>query len=122
MSLGNSNIASDLAQCRQMVEQLMRECEQFDMMFRQMQQQEAQNVQILEQEARTQSRLMEQMAQRERQAVQMAEMALSANQMSFQRLQQAAQICSQIEISMNNLVSNVSNPSMSAQTRTQQIQ
>ena len=79
-------VFQQVAQCQQLINDLIQQTHQSSATYQQMIQQEQQNAQRLEE-----------LAQRERQAVQMIQSVLQGHQTAIQRLQQAAQICSQLE-------------------------
>lgn len=92
-------ISSQLAQCEQLIQQLVQQTQQASMKYQQLLQQEQRNALQLEQ-----------LAQREHQAAQIIQTALQGHQTALQQLHQISSLCNQIASSASHAVPNFASP------------
>jgi hypothetical protein len=89
------HISQQVNQCQQIIQQLVQQTEQSNQVYQQMIQQEQQNITRIEE-----------IAQRERQSIQTLQNSLHGHQIAIQKMNQAAQLCAQLEHAVRLAITN----------------
>ncbi|WNC12107.1 AMP-dependent synthetase and ligase [Brevibacillus brevis] len=93
------SLSAQLAQCEQLIHQLVQQTQQASVKYQQLLQQEQRNAEQLEQ-----------LAQRERQAAHIIQTALQGHQTALQQLQQISSLCNQMASSASRSFPGIAQP------------